>query len=142
MLSDTSKKKKVTAHIPIKPGAIFGKWTVLEENPHKRHGKVLCRCECGRERKVFVSNLLSGLSTSCGCPKEYVPGMMQGKLFVDGYPWLDFKGRRRVKCICGCGRTYFPRTDDLFHGKIESCRCFHFTPEYRLKMREMALQRQ
>jgi len=123
----------------VKPGADFVKWTVLGENPHTRHGMVLCRCVCGVEKMVFVSNLLMGLSKSCGCTLKLFPGMVQGKLYVIGHPWLDSLGRKRVKCYCECGRTYYPRTDDLYHGRIHSCRCFHFTSEYRLKMKEMAV---
>jgi len=123
----------------IKPGAVFGKWTVLEENPHTRKGAVLCRCACGREKLVLVSNLLQGLSKSCGCSPRIVPGMMQGRIYVVGHPWLDSKGRKRVKCYCECGRTWFPRTDDLLHGRTQSCRCFHFSPDYRRRMREKAV---
>lgn len=43
-------------------GRYLREMTVLEKNPHKRHGKVLCRCACGTEKKVFVSNLRSGPS--------------------------------------------------------------------------------
>jgi len=128
-----------SVYTPVEQGAIFGKWTVLERNPHKRHGKVLCRCVCGTEKKVYVSNLRSGLSKSCGCPTAILPGMVQGKLHIHGYPWIDSKGRKRVKCLCDCGRTYFPRTDDLLHGKIQACRCAHFSAEYRQKMREIAM---
>ena len=124
----------------IEPGVRFGKWIVLERNPHIRHGKVLCRCDCGRERKVFVSNLRSGLSTSCGCPKVMEPGMIQGKLSILGHPWVDEKGRARVKCKCECGRIYYPRVDDLIHGKIKSCRCTFLTQEHRLRMRKKALE--
>jgi len=134
------RNKNTMPAYSVEPGAIFGKWTVLEQNPHKRHGKVLCRCACGREKKVFVSNLRSGLSRSCGCCNHVEPGMVQGKLTVQGYPWTDSNGRSRVKCRCECGKIYYPRTDDLVHGKIQSCRCAFFTPEYRLKMREMALK--
>ncbi|MCK5133886.1 MAG: hypothetical protein KAR40_17260 [Candidatus Sabulitectum sp.] len=126
----------------VKPGAVFGKWTVLGENPHTRHGMVLCRCTCGVEKMVFVSNLLKGLSKSCGCTPQFAPGMMQGRLYVIGYPWLDSLGRKRVKCYCECSRTYFPRTDDLYHGQIHSCRCFHFRSEYRLRMKETAIASQ
>jgi hypothetical protein len=136
---NTTGQKRICCPQIVEPGAVFGKWTVIGKNPHSRHGKVLCRCACGREKKVFVSNLLSGLSTSCCCPPKVVPGMMQGKLFVVGHPWIDSKGRKRVKCYCECGRTYFPRTDDLVHAYIQSCRCFLFQPEYRLSMREKAV---
>jgi len=124
----------------IEPGATFGKWTVLEHNPHKRHGKVLCRCACGREKKVFVSNLRSGLSRSCGCPTVIESGMVQGKLHILGHPWVDSKGRARVKCQCECGKIHYPRVDDLLQGKTKSCGCAFFSQEYRLRKRDKALK--
>lgn len=46
----------------------FGKWTVLSYLGRLRHDHVywLCRCDCGVEREVFESNLVTGKSTSCG----------------------------------------------------------------------------
>lgn len=51
----------------VHPGDRFNRWTVLEE---LRAGdrKVLCRCECGKERLINVYNLGRG-SKSCGCLK-------------------------------------------------------------------------
>lgn len=47
----------------------FGIWSVLE--PIKRAAqRVRCRCQCGTERYVLVSNMLSGQSKSCGCRRE------------------------------------------------------------------------
>ena len=44
-------------------GQVFGEWTVLE-----RRGKLwLCRCSCGSERLVQITNLKRGGSKSCGC---------------------------------------------------------------------------
>lgn len=55
---------------PIPVGKHFGRWTVIKELPTK-NGKTmcLCRCSCNRniERAVYNTNLLRGLSTSCGC---------------------------------------------------------------------------
>ena len=47
-------------------GKFFGHWMVLERLPPNR---VLCRCSCGKESVVYVHNLKSGRSTSCGCKK-------------------------------------------------------------------------
>lgn len=49
------------------PGTRFGRWTVLSESAR---GKVLCRCECGTEREVLVTNLQRGGSNSCGCARR------------------------------------------------------------------------
>lgn len=122
----------------VAPGSVFGLWTVLEPDPHRRHGRVLCRCVCGTERRVLVDNLIRGLSRSCGCMTRVAPGMARGDLTVTGSPWKDAKGRRRVRCRCSCGRIFFPRIDDLLAGKTQSCGCRHFTPEFRQRMRVKA----
>lgn len=50
-------------------GQRFGRWTVTTEGP--RRGKYVrrwsCRCDCGGEGLVSQSNLLRGVSKSCGC---------------------------------------------------------------------------
>lgn len=46
----------------------YGRYTIIHE-VEKSNGmrRALCRCDCGTERIVFVKNLKSGNSTSCGC---------------------------------------------------------------------------
>jgi len=49
-------------------GKIYGRWTALSFSGRvgiKIHW--LCRCECGVERSVWIANLVSGKSRSCGC---------------------------------------------------------------------------
>lgn len=48
-------------------GNIYGKWTVLTYLGRRMW---LCKCECGKEKSVHSSNLLSGKSLSCGCGKN------------------------------------------------------------------------
>lgn len=49
-------------------GCIFGRWEVLEYAGSSGQGaKWRCRCECGTERPVNASALISGKSSSCGC---------------------------------------------------------------------------
>lgn len=48
----------------------FGRWTLLEDSSGKRSEKVLCRCDCGTERRVLVGNLVAGYSRSCGCGRK------------------------------------------------------------------------
>lgn len=52
-------------------GKRFGKLTVIAEdldNNTTLH-KVICRCECGREKSVAIRDLKNGRITSCGCDK-------------------------------------------------------------------------
>jgi hypothetical protein len=59
-------------------GFVFHYWTVIGESGRRsanRNRYVLCRCECGTEREVFLPNLKNGKSKSCGCRpgKRVVP---------------------------------------------------------------------
>lgn len=50
----------------IEPGMKIGKWTLIEAAPTRK--KVLfylCKCQCGFEHEVSVSNLKRGKSLSC-----------------------------------------------------------------------------
>jgi hypothetical protein len=58
----------------IKPGEHIGFSTVIREGkgpPTKRAPNgprvAFMKCDCGTEFSVHVSNLMSGLQTSCGC---------------------------------------------------------------------------
>lgn len=54
----------------IKPGTQFGYWTVIEPPDATRHNYVRCRCICGKEKMIYVYNLLQGKSLSCGCKRK------------------------------------------------------------------------
>jgi len=51
---------------------VFGAWTALGPKIEKKGCYWLCRCACGREKWIFVGNLTSGKSKSCGCLKRKV----------------------------------------------------------------------
>lgn len=47
-------------------GDRFGAWTVLGRLPNKGYNKqLLCRCDCGAEKAVYVSCLVAGRSSGC-----------------------------------------------------------------------------
>jgi len=53
--------------ILVSAGMRFGFLTVVREAmPRDRNRKFICRCDCGQERKVHLSALRHGLTTSCG----------------------------------------------------------------------------
>ena len=53
----------------VKVGEKYNRLTVIRP-PEGR--KVLCRCECGKETVVYVSNLTRGHTRSCGCLKAEI----------------------------------------------------------------------
>lgn len=54
----------------IRIGTKFGYWTVIEPPDVSRHDYVRCRCICGKEKVIYVYNLLQGKSLSCGCKRK------------------------------------------------------------------------
>lgn len=54
-------------------GKQFGRWTVLADAgvSTECHRLLLCRCDCGNERKIRGTSLRSGGSQSCGCTKTH-----------------------------------------------------------------------
>ena len=65
-------------YVPVKPNDVYGFWTVLEEQVVrvKVQGKEVprfflkCRCVCGKERLIIKSQVLHGLTKSCGCKSK------------------------------------------------------------------------
>jgi hypothetical protein len=52
----------------MKNGDVFGQWIVIDDtmDSKAREKKVLCKCSCGKVSAVYVRNLSSGASKSCG----------------------------------------------------------------------------
>jgi hypothetical protein len=59
----------------LKRGDTLFAWTLLtdpargDRKEEGNHFFAVCRCECGTERRMFLSNLVKGHSKSCGCRK-------------------------------------------------------------------------
>lgn len=52
-------------------GKRFGRWTVLYDcGVINGYRMVHCKCDCGNERDVDLSNLKAGISSSCGCLRD------------------------------------------------------------------------
>lgn len=118
----------------IAPGAVIGRWTVLDayEKTAKGEKKWLCRCECGTERYVLERSLKYGGSQSCGCltrERAYQATAydMLGKTFGD--LTVVGKSKKRTKrggywtCLCSCGYTCEATASDLVNGYKTHCGC-------------------
>lgn len=92
----------------------FGKLIVLKyDAPHISKGgyerkRVLCKCDCGKEKSIITTSLTSGRTKSCGC----LVGKKKGKNLVNYRfgSWLvlekDIKNsikRTYWICKCDCG---------------------------------------
>ena len=53
-------------------GKIFERWAVVRRDGSDVRGRAawLCLCACGEQRTVSGSNLIGGISKSCGCLKS------------------------------------------------------------------------
>lgn len=80
-------------------GEKFGRLTVIsrDENDKYRCSHWRCRCDCGREKVISISNLRSGGTQSCGClmiertrEKSTTHGMRNTRLY---HIWISMKQR-------------------------------------------------
>lgn len=118
----------------ILPGAVIGRWTVLNACMKTARGekKWLCRCRCGTERYVLERSLKHGGSLSCGCLRkeragEAVSHAVLGKTFGD--LTVVGKSKKRTKqgaywtCLCSCGYTCEATASELISGSKTHCGC-------------------
>ena len=114
----------------ILPGTRYGKLVLID----KQGNNCLCRCDCGREKMVLYSNLITGNTKSCGCMKKSAiiePGCRFGRLVViekaEPKLYINPKGQRikrpRWLCRCDCGTEKTILQTALVSGSTQSCGC-------------------
>lgn len=62
-------KRRDPVEIEKRIGEKYGRLTILnvEYDESKRRNKVVCKCDCGNITKLFLYQLTSGTTKSCGC---------------------------------------------------------------------------
>lgn len=122
-------------------GQVYGKLTVLEEMaPHiTPHGKKKrmwkCKCECGNETIVEMSNLRNGHTTSCGCEAgriDYI-GKKFGRLTV-----LKRMPNKKYQCKCDCGNICEVLIANLNNGNTQSCGCLQKEKASQLSFQDLS----
>lgn len=97
-----------------------------------RGGQVFwrCLCDCGKERDVISTALVSGHTKSCGCitrlrrPPRQLLGRRFGSLVVTVVDKArDARGKVRCECLCDCGVTKIIHAQALRAGDTRSCGC-------------------
>ena len=83
---------------------VFGRLTVLSEVTDRGKSKNvswICKCECGKIKKIQGRNLVGGFSKSCGCNKDHqiTHGKSKSKLYT---VWRSMKSR----CYYAKGSEY------------------------------------
>jgi hypothetical protein len=62
----------------VKIGDSFGRWVTIK---NLGFGKWICKCSCGKEKEVYIYNLIDGKSLSCGCLRaEQMKGQKRGAI--------------------------------------------------------------
>lgn len=106
-------------------GKTFNYWTVLSAAGLTKDKKQLwlCKCACGRTKKVRQYSLESGKSKSCGCRSgKDLTGELFGNLKALE-PGFRGDGVRVWRCLCKCGNETLVRTQSLVEGHTKSCGC-------------------
>lgn len=109
-------------------GRVFGRLTVIEYAGYiKKQAMWKCKCECGEEKIVRKTSLVSGKTKSCGCLKKEVAndltGQEFGKLTVIEHVGLDKSKNAMWKCRCKCGKELIVKGPNLKAGHTKSCGC-------------------
>lgn len=104
-------------------GTMFGKLTTIS-TPYltklsngKNLAAVMCRCSCGVEKQILVTNLKTGKSTSCGmCKRSTLP---KAGDTIGSWSILSVSGNHATcKCSCGTIREVY-----LYTLGVESSSC-------------------
>ena len=123
------KREKI---IPLQ-GKKFGKLLVIKEVGRKRRKVTwLCQCDCGNEKIVIGTNLITGITKSCGCYSREVIGKtniknLTGKKF-GSLTVIKIVGRSKNYlvqwlCQCDCGEFTNVNSSNLLSGNTISCGC-------------------
>lgn len=108
----------------VQIGDKYGEWTIIDiiDNLY-----AMCRCSCGKEKKVYVYSLLKGKSVSCGCIKSKRKiaendSKFVGKKFGE-WTVLKILQEGYAACRCSCGTIKNVKLTTLTRGLSISCGC-------------------
>ena len=137
------KEQRFTRPFQDLSGQKFGRLTLLyplPKQPYSTRRYYHCKCDCGKEVDVAISDIKSGRTTSCGCYlkevshrlKEDLTGKRFGSLVVQGRTdsiRYGKEGRQFVAwtCRCDCGNIVVRTTQDLTRGHSTTCGDCHRT---------------
>lgn len=114
--------------LEIPDGARFGRLTVLgDAKTASCHRQMLCRCDCGNETVVLLSNLRMGNTTSCGCARreQIVERNKAGLGVARGSHTGDSEGRNCSKCGQYKPWAEFSKRGSGRHSWCRGCRSAH-----------------
>lgn len=107
----------------------FGRLVALYPNGQLQNGTTVwhCRCDCGNEKDIRVTSLLSGVTQSCGCLRTDLKALdLTSQKFghLTAIKRLDNKdnwGNFYWQCVCDCGREVEVLATSLVSGNTQTC---------------------
>lgn len=122
-------------------GQTFGELTVIEMLYNYHNGKTYCKCQCscGNKHVVYVGNLISGHTKSCGCMtydmiwdgrRTNLCGVVFGRLTVIEMLYGYHNKRTYCRCICECGNETIVDMGNLLSERTASCGCWEKESRY------------
>lgn len=118
-------------------GKRFGRLTVVDYEKdylNKNRYRYICQCDCGNTHTAIASDLIRGMTRSCGCfRKEFhtkrmtedITGQKFGELTairkVSGGREQGDTGRVKWLFQCSCGKEIIAMAVNVKHGKTKSC---------------------
>lgn len=128
------KKKDWSLYI----GSRFNRLEILdykrERFNKKSVVKFLCKCDCGNEKWINASNVIRGISKSCGCgerksrfgrkhAKDITNQRFGNLITIKDSGIRSQNGSAIWTCRCDCGRFIDVSSGDLNRGRITNCGC-------------------
>lgn len=107
-------------------GKKYGKLTVIREYDKGQDGKprYLCKCDCGNEKVIRKSSLISGGTKSCGCIRTRNIIGKKFNLLTVTEKYSVINGIQYYKCDCDCGtKGIIVARNSLRSGGTKSCGC-------------------
>ena len=107
----------------VEVGDVWGRWTVVSESENKKgHNRMMnCVCRCGNSSTIAATRLANGHTKSCGKCNRAEIGDVYGELRILSEGGKDTAHRRRVKCICSCGKETIVDAYNLTSGITKTC---------------------
>lgn len=101
-------------------GTKQNEWEVLKYLGDKQYE---CKCSCGKVKSVSASDLVNGISKSCGHNNgrhrlKDLTGVKFGELTA-----VRYIGDKQWECLCSCGKKSIVLTGNLRNGSVRSCGC-------------------
>ena len=95
-------------------GQRFERLLVLErgENNARGHSRWVCRCDCGRTKLVWATDLRGGRSRSCGCLRVE---LVRASYTTHGHTWAGGETAEYRAWAHMRDRCYNPRRKDYRH---------------------------